>query len=111
MMTKTAKTMRWTTVALLAGALALPGMALARGDDGHRGDWDHHGDWDRRGGWDDRRHEKGHWRHRPHGQWGRDRRVVVVREPVYVRPRPLAPPPPSPWVPLAVGIAGLLHGY
>jgi hypothetical protein len=111
MMNKTAKTMRWTTVALLAGALALPGMALAGGDDGHRGDWDQHGDWDRRGGWDDRGHEKGYWRHHRHSHWDRDPPVYVVREPVYVRPRPLAPPPPSPWVPLAVGIAGLLHGH
>ncbi len=105
-MSKTLKTLRWTTVALLAGTLALPGLTLARDQDGYRGDRDRHGHWDDRG------HEKGHWRHHRHGnwgRWGRDRKLVVVREPVYVERRPPAPPPP--WVPLAVGIAGLLHNH
>jgi hypothetical protein len=106
MMSRTATKMSWMMAMLLAGAMTLPGLALARDHDGYRRDWDRHADRDDRG------HEEGHWRrHRhPHwGRWGRDREVVVVREPVYVEHRPPAPPPP--WVPLAVGIAGLLHGH
>jgi hypothetical protein len=105
-MIKTAKTMRWTTVALLAGALALPGLTLAHGHDGHRGDWDDRVEWNDRG------HDKRHWRHDRHDhwrRWDRDRRVVVVPEPVYVSPH--RPDPPPPWVPLAIGIAGLLHDH
>ena len=59
--------------ALLAGALALPGLAAAHGDrdweKGRRGDWHHERDWRRDRDW---RHERGgyygregrEWRHR-----------------------------------------------
>ena len=64
-------TMRLTMVALVAGALTLPGLALAdrHGKHGHG----HHDE-----GW------HGHGR----GHGGYDRDVVVIREPVYVQPRP-----------------------
>lgn len=72
-------TTRLTMVALIAGALTLPGLALARG---HGGD----GHWD--GG--HQRHYDGHRGHgRGHGHRHRDydRDVVVIREPAYVQPR------------------------
>jgi len=68
-------TMRLTIVALVAGALTLPGTALA-GRHGKHGHGHHDEDWDE--GW----HGHGH------GHWGHDRDLVVIREPVYVRPRP-----------------------
>jgi hypothetical protein len=86
--------------ALLAGALALPGLAAARGDrdrdDGRRGDWSHerggHYERDHRG-WDYRkpsrysnRYGHRHHRHRPD--------VVVIERPAYRRY--YAPPPPPP---------------
>lgn len=71
---------RLTIVTLTAGALALPGLALARG---HGGD-DH---WER----GHEGHHEGHWEHRRghgYGHWGHDRDLVVIREPVYVQSRP-----------------------
>ena len=79
-MSKMTTTMRLTVVALMAGALTLPGLALAHG---HGGD----DDWD--GGRE--RHYEGHWEHgRGHGYGhrGYDRNLVVIREPVYVQSRP-----------------------
>ena len=73
-------TMRLTMVALVVGALTLPGLALARGHDGdgHR-DAGHERYYD-----DHRKHGRGHW----YGHRGYGRDLVVVREPVYVQPRP-----------------------
>jgi hypothetical protein len=65
------KTMtRLTLVALVAGALTLPGLALAdgRGKHGHR------------------HHDHG-WHGHRHGHRGYDRDLVVIRKPVYVQPR------------------------
>ncbi len=92
MSTKTTS-MGWMTVALLAGALTLPGLAQAdRGDGYGYGQQRHH-------------HEhRGHRRHHDHGHW--DRRVVVVREPVYVQPRPVVAPL---WAPLASGVTVILR--
>jgi hypothetical protein len=93
-MGKTATTMRWAAAALLAGTLAGPGLALAHRDD------------------DDGYHKHGrHCRHHPHGHHahrGPDRKVVVVREPVYVQPpvRVITPV----LSPIGVGITLVLHG-
>jgi hypothetical protein len=78
MSTKTTA-MGWMTVALLAGALTLPGLAQA----------DRGGGYDRDGGYGygnqwEHRENRGHRRHHDHGHhghrghWDRDRRVVVV---------------------------------
>ncbi len=68
---------------LLAGALTLPGLALADRGGGYGHEEDHH----------HKHHSQ--WRHRDYGhngRWGYDRRVVV-REPLYVEPRrPVAVP-------------------
>jgi hypothetical protein len=79
-MSKMTTTMRLTTVALMAGALILPGLALARDHDGD-------GHWD---GGHERYYDghRGRGRGHAYGHRGYDRDVVVVREPVYVRPRP-----------------------
>jgi hypothetical protein len=66
-MSWTKTTLRLTLVALVAGALMLPGLALAHGKHGHK----HHGGW----------HDHGR------GHRGHDRDLVVIREPVYVQPR------------------------
>jgi len=68
-MSRTKTMIRLTLVALVVGALTLPGLALAHGKHGHK----HHD-----GGW------QGHGR----GHRGHDRDLVVIREPVYVQPRP-----------------------
>jgi hypothetical protein len=73
-------TTRLTMVALMAAALILPGLALARDHDrdGHRdGRHAHHYDGYR-----------GHGRGHKYGHRGHDRDLVVVREPVYVNPTP-----------------------
>ncbi len=77
-MSKLTTTMRLTMVALIAGALTLPGLALARG---HGGD----GHWD---GGHQRYYDghRGHGRGHGYGHRGYDR-DVVIREPVYVEPR------------------------
>lgn len=64
-------TIRLTLVVLVAAALTLPGLALAdgRGKHGYR------------------HHDHG-WHGHRHGHRGYDRDLVVIREPVYVRPRP-----------------------
>ena len=103
-MSKTATKMSWMMVTLLAGALTLPGLALADGRDGHGPDRDHRGypEWQRV-------KPRDHWRHHRHDYHDHGGPVVVIRQPPHVRHVP--PPPPPPWVPLAVGIAGLLHGH
>ena len=72
-------TMRLTTVALVVGALTLPGLAQARGHDGDD-DWEgghqHYYDGHR-----------GHGRGHGYGHRGYERDVVVIHEPVYVQPR------------------------
>jgi hypothetical protein len=88
-------TMGWMTVALLAGALSLPGLALADRGYGYERHYPEH-----RGHW--RRYDHGHHRH-----WDRDREVVVVREPVYVEPR--RPVVVSPWATLGNGITVILR--
>jgi hypothetical protein len=103
MSTKTTA-MGWMTVALLAGALTLPGLAQA----------DRGGGYDRDGGYGygkQRHHHehRGHRRHHDHGHrghWDRDRPVVVVREPVYVEPRPVYAPR---WAPPASGLTVILR--
>ncbi len=106
MSTKTT-TMGWMTVALLAGALALPCLAQA----------DRGGGYDRDGGYGygnqwEHRENRGHRRHHDHGHhghrghWDRDRRAVVVREPVYVEPRPVYAPR---WAPPASGVTFILR--
>ena len=96
--------------AVLAGALALPGLAAAHRDrdwgDGPRGDWHHERDWHR-----DWRHERGGYYAREGWGWGhreaprydhRDghrnhrRPVVVLERPVHRRPffAPRLPPFP-----------------
>ena len=102
-MSTTVKTMSWMAATLLAATLALPGTAGAHDRDGYRGDWDDHGRLE----WHRPKPPK-YWRHHRHDYRDYDRPVVVIREPVYVKPARPAPPPP--WVPLAIGIAGLLHG-
>jgi len=99
-MSKTATTVRWTTLALFAGILALPGLALAHDHDGD-------GDWDGR---HERHHHAGHGHWRGHGQGHRyhDRDVVVIREPVYVAPRPTLVAPL--WSPAGIGINLVFHG-
>jgi hypothetical protein len=104
-MNKTKTTMGWMTMALLAGALSLPGLALADRGDGHGHKRHHH-------------EHRDHWRHHDHGRrghWDRDRRVVVVREPrqvvvhepVYVEsPRAVVAPL---WAPLTSGITLVLR--
>ena len=103
-MTKTAMRTNWTMVTLLAAALALPGLALAHNRDGYRTDRDDRGyaEW---------RHNKprDYWRHHRHTYRSHGKPVVVIRQPVHVEPHRPAPPPP--WVPLAIGIGGLLHGH
>ena len=85
--------MGWMTMALLAGTLTLPGLAQAdRGDGYGYGKQRHHHEY--RG--HRRHHDHGH-----HGRWDDDRRVVVVREPVYVEPRRVVAPL---WAPLASGV-------
>jgi hypothetical protein len=83
--------------ALLAGALALPGLAAARGDrdwgDRDRGDWhQERGRYDREGrDWDPRRPRRDDWhghRHHPH--------PVAIERPVYRRYDAPPPPPPPP---------------
>ena len=103
MSTKTTS-MGWMTVALLAGALTLPGLAQADWGDGH--------------GYSKQRHHhehRSHGRHHDHGHWDRDRQVVVVREPrrvvvhepVYVEsPRAVVAPL---WAPLTSGITLVLR--
>ncbi|WP_295388484.1 hypothetical protein [uncultured Thiodictyon sp.] len=89
--------------ALLAGALALPGLAAADWDrdGGGGGRGDRHGErhYDHDGGRGERRHEGGdrHWGergHYDHDHWRHHRdyreREVVVERPVYRRP-PLLP--------------------
>jgi len=84
----------FTLAALLAAALALPGLAAARGDDdwgdGRRGDWKRDRD-NRDWVYLAPRHHHRHKHHRPI-----HRGVVVVEEPVYLRPRPrvILPAPP-----------------
>ena len=96
MSTKTT-TMGWVTLALLAGALTLPGLAQAdRGDGYGYGKHRHHQEY--RG--PRRHHDHGH-----HGRWDRDRRVVVVREPVYIEPRPVV----TPWASLGSGVTVILR--
>ena len=93
MSTKTTS-MGWMTVALLAGALTLPGLAQADWGDGH--------------GYSKQRHHhehRSHGRHHDHGHWERDRRVVVVREPVYIEPRPVV----TPWASLGSGVTVILR--
>jgi hypothetical protein len=104
-MNKTKTTMGWMTMALLAGALSLPGLALADRGDGHGHKRHHH-------------EHRDHWRHQDYGRrghWDRDRRVVVVREPrrvvvrepVYVEsPRAVVAPL---WAPLTSGITLVLR--
>jgi hypothetical protein len=89
--------------ALLAGALALPGLAAARGDrdwdDGRRGDWSHErGDRYDRGDrrWDYRKPSRySKWYAHPHRHHHRYHRpdVVVIERPAYRRfvapPRPI----------------------
>jgi hypothetical protein len=84
------------TVALLVGALAVPGLALARdhGDRHGHGDWHGHGE----------RHSK-HWRHHDRG-WRGDR-VVVVEQPVYRARRTAVVAAPL-WAPLTNGITVVL---
>jgi hypothetical protein len=89
--------------AVLAGALALPGLAAARGDynrdDGRRGDWNHGrgGHYERDGrGWGHRpepRYDRWHG-HRHHRHHRPD--VVWVERPVYRRPYYAPPPLPVP---------------
>jgi hypothetical protein len=81
-MNKTPSTRYLMTAALLAGALALPGLALAHGGGWEGRDGDRHGHRD----WHDEGY-RGHWRGHGHDHWRHDREVVV-QEPVY-----LAPPP------------------
>jgi len=111
-MSKTPINTLWAT-ALLAGALNLPGLALANGHDGD-------GHWEGRHGW---RHEghHDHWGRERHRYWGRERGVVVVPQPVYVAPRPMvvtpepvyvAPRPMvvTPWAPvLGINLVLPLH--
>ncbi len=90
--------MGWMTMALLAGALTSPGLAQAdRGDGYGYGKQRHHHEY--RG--HRRHHDHGH-----HGRWDDDRRVVVVREPVYVEPRRVVAPL---WAPLASGVTVILR--
>lgn len=86
-MNKTASTLRWSTAVLLAGALALPGLGLARGGDwdGHDGDRHGHRDWHGEG---HRGHRRGHGHGHGHRHRDYERRLVVVQEPVYLAPRP-----------------------
>lgn len=89
--------MGWMTMALLAGALTLPGLAQAdRGDGYGYGQQRHHHEY------------RGHRRHHDHGHHGRwdDDRRVVVREPVYVEPRRVVTPL---WAPLASGVTVILR--
>lgn len=98
MSTKTT-TMGWMTVALLAGALTLPGLAQADRGDGYGYGYGKHGHHQEHRG-HRRHHDHGH-----HGRWDRDRRVVVVREPVYIEPRPVV----TPWASLGSGVTVILR--
>lgn len=97
-MNKTATMKLWTVAALLAGALTLPGLALAHDDDGYRDDW-----------------QRQHWRH--HNHHHHNKQVVVIREPVYervyepvyVKPRPVVVAPV--WEPFGGGITVVLGGH
>lgn len=89
--------------AVLAGALALPGVAAAHGErdwqDERRGDW--YGERERRDWYGEReRRDWAEYRYprREHRHWRHDRPdVVVVERPVYVRPYVPAPPRPTLW--------------
>lgn len=85
--TRTKPVLTALLITVLAGALALPGFAAARGDrddGGHRGDWRGERSYDRGSRDWDRRGPPHHHHWHKHGYRGRPE-VVVVERPIYRR--------------------------